>query len=151
MIPLNAKATEFIACLKPICEVFGYDPYIILTHAWHESGAFEHVIGEHNYWGIKKPNVWTGKTIDVVTHEFIKGVDTKLTDTFIDFATCEFALDWYDTLIRRLYPESHNNKQKYEPYFEGLQNFKYKYATDPNYVIQLKQLYVKLKNLNLLS
>lgn len=148
---MNDKAKEFIACLKPIAEVYCYDPYIIFTHAWHESGGFDHVIGNFNYWGLKKPLKWQGLVKTVMTHEYIKGVKVAVNDYFIDFPTCEAAIIYYDNLISRLYPSSYFNRQAYEPYFEGLVNGKYKYATDPNYPIKLKQLYVKLKNQKLLG
>ena len=150
MIELNDKAKEFIIALKPFCESSAFDPYIVLTHAWHESGAFEHVIGNHNYWGIKKPQTWTGIIKDIITHEFIKGVKTQVTAQFVDFPDCLEALNWYEGLIRRLYPSSYLNRQTYEPYFEGLINGKYQYATDPNYIRKLKSLYCDLKNQNIL-
>lgn len=148
---MNDKEKEFIACLKDFVKVTCYDPYIILTHAWHESGAFNHIIGEWNAWGIKRPYKWQGLVKVVTTHEYIKGIKTEVKDFFIDFNTCIDALKWYDSLIQRLYPESYMARQKYEDYFDGLQKFKYKYATDPKYSILLKQLYIKLKNQNLLS
>ena len=55
----------------PIAQAQGFNPYAVLTHAWDESGAFGHVIGQNNYWGIKTPqkSVWTGIVAEVWTHE----------------------------------------------------------------------------------
>jgi len=68
---LNEKAKEFIKQMLPVSKAQGFNPYSILAHAWDESGAFGHVIGKNNYWGIKTPqkSVWKGSVAEVWTHE----------------------------------------------------------------------------------
>lgn len=139
--PTMSKLEEFILHLRILN---WFDPYIPLTHAWHESAGLTKVIGNYNFWGIKKPQKWEGKTIDITTHEYINGNKVKVIDTFIDFNACSEALLWYENLIRRLYPESYNNKTDYVKYFTHLIDGKYKYATDPFYTNKLISLYLQL-------
>lgn len=124
----------------------GFDLLIPYTHAYHESGAFQKVIGNYNFWGIKKPQKWTGKIIDITTHEYINDKKVKVIDAFIDFNVCSEALLWYENLIRRLYPESYKNRTDYKLYFEWLTAGKYKYATDKFYSAKLINLYEQLKD-----
>jgi mannosyl-glycoprotein endo-beta-N-acetylglucosaminidase len=56
------KATSYLGTL-------GWDRLIVVTHAWHETGMFKHVIGDNNFFGITLPQGWTGKVCDVMTHE----------------------------------------------------------------------------------
>lgn len=56
------KATSFM-------EISGWTRMIVITHAWHETGQFKHIIGLNNFFGITLPQKWTGKVCDIVTHE----------------------------------------------------------------------------------
>jgi len=56
------KATEF---LSPS----GWDRLSVITHAWHETGRFKHIIGDNNFFGITLPKNWSGKICSVITHE----------------------------------------------------------------------------------
>lgn len=136
---MNDKAIKFIEAL-PISRVCGFSGLAVFTHAYHESAGFTRVIGDHNYWGIKVPQRWKGKTRDVQTHEYIKGKKIAVLARFIDFETIQEALDWYMGLIERLYPDSFRNRQDAEAYFRGLVSGRYKYATDPTYVDKLIRL-----------
>ncbi|MEM2986955.1 MAG: glucosaminidase domain-containing protein [Nitrososphaerota archaeon] len=141
----KTKEEEFVSNLN-ILKDLGWDPYIPYTHAWHESGQFKKVIGEYNFWGIKRPSKWEGKEILVLTHEYINGKKVKVTDKFIDFYNIQEALLWYDSFIRRIYKISYANRNNYVNFFSGLVSGPYKYATDPNYAKKLTELYVTLKN-----
>jgi len=136
----SEKIREFARAL-PVAEDQGFSKWAVFTHAWHESGAFKKVIGSHNYWGIKKPRKWTGKTHMVTTHEYIKGEKTKVQAEFIDFGTAIEAVNWYCGLIRRIYPGSYRNRHEPARYFVHLVSGKLKYATDPNYPTKLISLY----------
>lgn len=148
-MPLNKK-DEFKQQAMFI-NALGFDPMIVYTHAYHESGNFERVIGNYNFWGIKKPSTWSGKTTQVVTHEYIKGVYTQTIDWFIDFPDIKGAIIWYANLINRLYPQAYALKDNYKGYFPALINYKYQYATDPHYATQLVALYEKLKAIDSIS
>lgn len=65
------KKEEFYNTAKKISSVNGFDPLIIVSQAYHETGGFSHVIGQNNYFGIKTPSksVWTGLTAEVRTSE----------------------------------------------------------------------------------
>lgn len=141
------KTEEFISCLA-ISRKYGINDWCIVTHAWHESGAFKKVIGKYNFWGIKKPEKWTGLILPISTHEYIRGKRKSLVDYFIDFDTCEQALSWYCDLIQRLYKNAFDNRNVPEEYFRGLTNGRFKYATDPKYAEKLISLYRYLKTEN---
>lgn len=141
--PKLSKKDEFIQSLA-ISKSLGFNDWCVLTHAWHESGGFEHIIGEYNFWGIKKPKKWDGKVLSIKTHEYSLGSKIHLTDLFIDFDTINEALNWYCDFIQRLYTNSFYNRQIPELYFRGLVNGRYKYATDPKYAEKLISLYQTL-------
>lgn len=56
-----------------------FDPLIILAHATLETGWFDHVIGQNNYWGMKAPSDWTGLVCRKPTMEIFTDV-RKATD-----------------------------------------------------------------------
>ena len=122
----------------------GFDPLIVYTHAWHESGNFKHIIGNYNYFGIKKPKNWTGKAILITTHEYINGIKTEVQDWFVDFPDIKGAILWYADLIHRLYPQAYVMRDNYKGYFPALINYTHQYATNPKYSQQLIALYEQL-------
>lgn len=131
---------QFIEALG-IATQQGFSKWAVLTHAWHESGAFRRVIGNHGYWGIKKPKTWQGKVVLVDTHEYINGERVPLKAPFIDFDSANDAVIWYCTFIRRLYPNAYNNRDDPIKFFIGLVSGSLQYATDPNYPTKLTSLY----------
>jgi flagellum-specific peptidoglycan hydrolase FlgJ len=69
---LNNAGRTFIGSLS-IAKNKGFDPLIVLAHAWHESAGFTRIIGQNNYWGIKTPadhTKWPGLQVERFTHEF---------------------------------------------------------------------------------
>jgi flagellum-specific peptidoglycan hydrolase FlgJ len=64
--------------------------------------------------------------------------------SFRDWDSVNAALEWYCSLIERLYPEAFANRTAPDKFFAGLVAGKNKYATDPNYVKQLTALYDNL-------
>jgi hypothetical protein len=119
----------------------GFDPWIVYTHAYHECGGFKKVIGNYNFWGIKKPKAWTGKVIQVLTHEYINGEKIETYADFIDFNDIKGAIIWYANFISRMYPEAWKVKDNYQLYFPALVSFAHIYATDPVYSTKLIRLY----------
>ncbi|MDR2426807.1 MAG: glucosaminidase domain-containing protein [Endomicrobium sp.] len=66
------RMKEYLEAAKSISETTGFDWLILLTHAYHESGGFDRVIGLNNFWGIKTPTKsnWTGLSKTVLTTEY---------------------------------------------------------------------------------
>lgn len=146
MSPDIGVMKQFIDALG-IARQQGFSPWSVLTHAWHESGTFRRVIGNHGYWGIKKPKVWKGKTVLIDTHEYINGERVPVKAPFIDFDSANDAVIWYCSLIRRLYPNAYYKRDNPIEYFIGLMNGimtkqgPLQYATDPAYPTRLTSLY----------
>lgn len=63
---------RYIEEAKKCAEKTGFDWLILLTHAFHESGGFEKIIGNNNFWGLKTPSrsKWPGKSVKVYTTEY---------------------------------------------------------------------------------
>ena len=141
----NQKMRNFINALHIVAEQ-GFSKWAVLTHAWHESGAFTKVIGDFNFWGIKKPKNWKGKVHSIKTHEYENNKRIDIVAEFIDFETIFKAINWYCGLIRRLYPDAYENRNNPIEYFRGLVSRNIKYATDPAYSIKLISLYNVLKD-----
>lgn len=146
-LKIGNKGLELFRNLK-LSRNEGFDDFAIITQSWHESGSYFKVIGKYNFWGIKKPNNWTGKVLPVQTHEYLNGTRIAVTDYFIDFETCADAVLWWNSLIGRLYKEAFANRNSPSLFFKELCNpkNKYQYATDINYSFKLLELYQQLKS-----
>ncbi len=74
-----ADKQEFFNEAKKQAEINGYDPLIILTHAWYETAGFSKVIGQNNYFGLKTPlkTKWDGLTVVVSTKEQEKIINNE--------------------------------------------------------------------------
>jgi len=170
---INNKAREFINELS-FSDNEGFNRWSVFIHAFHESDGFKSIIGRFNYWGIKVPKNWNGLVLDLPTFEYEKIIldETKekakkriekkygrnveigninnywkiiLYQQFIDFKSCDNAINWYCNLIKRLYEYSYDHRGQPIEYFKGLITGKYKYATDPRYSQKLINLYNDLK------
>jgi len=128
------KELEFIKALIRVAEPLGFCTAAIYAQAHLETDGFKKVIGKHNYWGIKKPKRWKGKTHKRPTIEVIKGKRKRVTGIFIDFATVNEAIRWYIGLIERLYPQAYTMRKHAADFVRGLIGKKFKWATDPIYV-----------------
>jgi len=140
-IPLTPRE-EFIAALH-IAKTEGFDIMIVYAQAWHETGGFEHVIGQYNFWGIKKPRAWVGKVHRLKTQEFIDNKMVDVYDDFIDFNTAEEAMKWWIKLIRtsRHYTKAYESRHDYKRFFNRITAW----ATDPKYAEKVKRVYRQLK------
>ncbi len=144
MKSINENAEAFMKGLSLIKET-GVSPWAVYTQACHETGWFKHVIGLHNYWGIKKPSRWSGRTHRVRTHEYKDGQKIEIYAEFADWDTADEALAWYLGLIERLYPNAWRCRHCEKCFFEGLVNGRFKWATDPIYSRKLQELLAYLK------
>lgn len=148
----NEKEVEFVKSLLLTIEA-GFEPLIVYTHCYHETGGFKSFAGENNCAGIKVPMMylkthkppfygWDGKTTDVITHEFIKGKKTKVIDKFCSFSSIENFMKFYIFTIQRVYTKAFENRLNYSNYFEELE--KRGFATDKDYAKKLKTLYAHI-------
>lgn len=86
---------ERFISVMPLIKSRGFDPYAVITHAWHETGGFAHIIGNNNFFGITKPKDWSGLVLNVPTHEFVKYIvqdpnDPNLNQKAIEYAKKQF-------------------------------------------------------------
>jgi flagellum-specific peptidoglycan hydrolase FlgJ len=130
----------------PVVIKDGFDPIIIYTQAYHETGSFNSFAGNYNYFGMKcplkvKPPIegWDGMRIPVTTHENINGKDIKIIDYFCAFENSTKCLTFYIFQIKRLYKECYENRKSPQAYFYWLK--KKGWATDPFYDVKLDKLY----------
>lgn len=83
----------------------GVPAELILAQAALETGWGQHEIttqdgrNSHNLFGIKAGSRWQGDTTDIVTHEYVNGRRTQMTDTFRVYDSFEQAFTDYATLI----------------------------------------------------
>lgn len=120
----------------------GVPAELILAQAALETGWGRHEIAtadgrnSHNLFGIKAGSRWQGPTTEVVTHEYLNGRRTQVTDTFRVYGSFEEAFTDYARLI--------GNNPRYsgvvaatsaEQAARALQNGGY--ATDPAYADKL--------------
>lgn len=138
------KSRKFIANLY-FPKEDGFSPWAIYTQACHESAFFSRVIGENNYWGIKKPKNWGGPVNNVMTHEFINGEKVAKVEPFIDWDKTDEALAFYTGLIQRLYKKSFESRSCANCFIRNLTSGEFKWATDPIYSEKLLSLYDMLR------
>lgn len=141
---MNQKARDFAFALDWMKEK-GWNPWSIFTQAWHETGRFEKVIGQHNYWGIKYSKNWNDLRVQVRTHEYENGESVEKICEFADWKTVKDALMFYDDLVQRLYPQAYDARLDCLTFFRELVNHKLKWATDPAYPEKLSRVYASLK------
>jgi flagellar protein FlgJ len=83
----------------------GVPAELILAQAALETGWGRHEIAtadgrnSHNLFGIKAGSRWQGPTTEVVTHEYLNGQRTQVTDTFRVYGSFEEAFTDYARLI----------------------------------------------------
>jgi len=83
----------------------GVPAELILAQAALETGWGRHEIAtaegrnSHNLFGIKAGSRWQGPTTEVVTHEYLNGQRTRMTDTFRVYGSFEESFTDYARLI----------------------------------------------------
>ena len=91
----------------------------------------------HNLFGIKAGAGWTGKTVDIVTTEFVNGRPQKQVETFRAYDSFADSFRDYASLLRSNahYQNVIAQGQDAAGFAQGLQQAGY--ATDPNYAQKL--------------
>ena len=131
--------TSFIAMLLPgarECQrLTGVPVSFTLAQAALESSWGERAPG-NNLFGVKADRAWKGKTVDVPTHEVVKGQRIAITDKFRAYSS------WADCLVD--HGRFFQQNPRYAACFkettgEGWARAVAKagYATDPNYAASL--------------
>jgi len=146
------KRHLFIKSLK-IAIQDGFDPLIPYCQAVEESGNFKKLVGNFNYFGLVKPerilppiSGWLGKTVNITTHEYEKGIKKEYIRTFCDFSNADDCMFFYIYQIRRLYKMAYANRNFSTGYFTFLvRGDRNSYATNPEYAESLLNIYKHLK------
>lgn len=124
----------------------GIPAHFIVGHAALESGWGSREIrgadgsASHNLFGIKAGRSWTGRTVDVVTTEYVNGVPQKMTDRFRAYDSYAEAFRDYANLIRGnpRYAGVIEGAHDAGSFARGLQRAGY--ATDPQYADKLTRV-----------
>lgn len=110
---MRTKVDTFILnnykIFKEIADKYDFDYKMLLAHAALESDWGRKAPG-NNYFGIKAGKYWKGKTIDIVTHEYIDGKRIKIIDKFRAYDSIADSIEDYCKLISK----SKRYRQAYE-------------------------------------
>lgn len=159
---------EFVSWLYPAACKSKINPVFIVAQAALETGWGRKTIGKHNLFGITKGS-WTGKTLLVTTTEIHDNAKVKYRSPeevlditplqsgkfkykvireFRDYDSLEQCLqDHFDILRKPHFAHAWKYKDDPEKFIEALQSGKLKYATDPNYVSVMKQMFKTVEKL----
>jgi len=121
----------------------GIPPQFMMGQAALESGWGKSEIrsadgqNSHNLFGIKAGSGWRGRTVDIVTTEYVNGKPQKQVDTFRAYDSYADSFRDYATLLRGnpRYQNVLAQGQDAAGFAQGLQQAGY--ATDPNYARKL--------------
>ncbi len=124
----------------------GIPAHFIVGHAALESGWGNREIkgadgaASHNLFGIKAGRAWAGRTVDIVTTEYVNGAPQKMVDRFRAYDSYAEAFRDYATLIRGnpRYAGVVEGARDAESFARGLQQAGY--ATDPQYADKLTRV-----------
>lgn len=124
----------------------GIPAHFIVGHAALESGWGNREIrgadgsASHNLFGIKAGRGWTGRTVDIVTTEYVNGAPQKMTDRFRAYDSYADAFRDYANLIRGnpRYAGVIEGAHDAGSFARGLQRAGY--ATDPQYADKLTRV-----------
>lgn len=149
--PLPAGSTrDFVNRMWPhaadASRITGIPAHFIVGHAALESGWGNHEIrgadgaSSHNLFGIKAGRGWAGRTVDIVTTEYVNGAPQKVVDRFRAYDSYSDAFRDYANLIRNnpRYAGAIEGARNAESFARGLQQGGY--ATDPQYSDKLARV-----------
>ncbi|AOX99807.1 flagellar assembly peptidoglycan hydrolase FlgJ [Jeongeupia sp. USM3] len=129
---------QVLTAAKSVAPTLGVAPHLLLAHAALETGWGKKPIRDaaggdsHNLFGIKASRDWQGKTVDVMTTEYVDGVAQKRVETFRAYGSYTEALADYAGLIRRRFGDAIGKGDDATGFARALQAKGY--ATDPAYV-----------------
>ncbi len=147
-ISSDGAAGSFLEKLSGVAEgvasSLGLSPSLVLAHAALESGwgrkSIKNADGteSHNLFGIKAGKGWTGKTVDVLTSEFVDGRMQKRMESFRAYDSYAEAFKDYAGLLKRRFGEAVGAGADSIGFGRALQA--QGYATDPNYANKLARV-----------
>ncbi|MCB1975543.1 MAG: flagellar assembly peptidoglycan hydrolase FlgJ [Nitrosomonas sp.] len=143
------KTADFINTLMPhasaASELTGIPAHFMLAQAALESGWGKHEIRHpdnstsYNLFGIKASSNWKGKTVEILTTEYINGTPKRIVEKFRAYDSYEESFRDYANLLTKNPRYSHVvNTQNAAEFAYGLQ--KAGYATDPHYGNKLMRI-----------
>lgn len=148
--PATGGPAEFTKTLLPhaqqAAQELGVAPHLVVAHAALESGwgkkPIRHADGSdsHNLFSIKAGGSWKGKTVDILTTEYVDGAPQKRVERFRAYDNYQDAFADYARLIKNnpRYQGALNQGTDAAGFARGLARGGY--ATDPNYAAKLSQL-----------
>lgn len=146
--PATNAADGFLGKLagvaKATAEALGLSPHLLLAQAALETGwgrkAIKDGTGQEsfNLFGIKAGKHWTGKTVEVMTTEYIHGQAQKKVESFRAYGSYAESFSDYARLIKGRYGEAIANGATAEGFGQALQAKGY--ATDPNYAQKMTRV-----------
>lgn len=149
-VPAAGNAKDFVSRMRNHAEeaarALGVPAHFIVGQAALETGWGKHEIkaadgtNSRNLFGIKAGGNWTGKTVDVLTTEYINGVPRKLVDKFRAYDSYADSFRDYANLIGRntRYAGAAQAGADAGQFARGLARGGY--ATDPRYAEKLTQV-----------
>lgn len=149
-VPAFGGAKDFVSRMRNHAEdaarSLGVPAHFIVGQAALETGWGKHEIkgsdgtNSRNLFGIKAGGNWTGKTVDVLTTEYINGVPRKIVDKFRAYDSYADSFRDYANLIGRnaRYAGAAQAGADAGLFARGLA--KGGYATDPRYAEKLAQV-----------
>lgn len=149
-VPATGNARDFVSRMRGHAEdaarALGVPAHFIVGQAALETGWGKHEIkgadgtNSRNLFGIKAGGNWTGKTVDVMTTEYINGVPRRIIDKFRAYDSYADSFRDYANLIGRnqRYAGAAQAGADAGQFARGLARGGY--ATDPRYAEKLTQV-----------
>ena len=142
--PADGFLGKLAGVAKATADALGLSPHLLLAQAALETGwgrkAIKDGAGQEsfNLFGIKAGKHWTGKTVEVMTTEYIHGQAQKRVETFRAYGSYAESFSDYARLIKGRYGEAIANGTTAEGFGQALQAKGY--ATDPNYAQKITRV-----------
>ncbi|WP_373976051.1 flagellar assembly peptidoglycan hydrolase FlgJ [Chitinibacter sp. SCUT-21] len=133
---------------KSTAASLGLSPHLLLAHAALETGWGKKSIKaadgseSHNLFGIKAGAGWQGKTVDVLTTEYVDGIAQKRIEKFRAYDSYAESMADYASLIKRRYGDAVAQGSDAVGFAKAL--VAGGYATDPLYAQKLTRVATRL-------
>lgn len=142
--PADGFLGKLAGVAKATAEGLGLSPHLLLAQAALETGwgrkAIKDGAGQEsfNLFGIKAGKQWKGKTVEVMTTEYIHGQAHQKVETFRAYASYAESFSDYAKLIKGRYGDAIAQGATAEGFGQALQAKGY--ATDPNYAQKIARV-----------
>ncbi|WP_410499214.1 flagellar assembly peptidoglycan hydrolase FlgJ [Chitinibacter sp. S2-10] len=129
---------------KTTAASLGVAPHLLLAQAALETGWGKKSIKgadgveSHNLFGIKAGAGWQGKTVDVMTTEYVDGIAQKRVEKFRAYDSYGESMADYAALLKRRYAGALEQGSDAKEFAKALANGGY--ATDPQYAQKLSRV-----------